>query len=80
MKNFKPIDLMQGYSIEEQAAGSAVILKALDTFYGNDKDMHACILSFLLGYSLAESKITPEMAIAMTINAKLKTEEEAMNK
>lgn len=78
MKSFKPGDLMQGYSIDEQTAGSAAVLQTLDIFYGNDKDMHVCILSFLLGYSLVESKITPKMAIGMTLNAKLKAEEEGI--
>lgn len=75
MTTFKPMDLMQGYSLDEQADGAELVIKALTALYGNDKDMHACILSFALGYSLAESKIPEGMAIAMVINAKKQTEE-----
>lgn len=77
---FKPADLMQGYTPEEQAAGPAAIFMVLHKLYGDDVDMHVCSLSFMLGRSIVHSKISMDMAAAMVDAAIKATEKEELLK
>lgn len=69
-KGFRPIDLMEGISVEDAFATMTEIDEALTDDYGKDEEIKVVILSFLLGRALKNSKIGIDKAFAMCASAR----------
>lgn len=69
-KGFRPLDLMEGFSIQEVFETVNDIEDLMHDDFGDDQEMRVVVLSFLLGRALRTSRVSMQRAMAMCHSAR----------